>query len=223
MTVSLRLKCSRTEDAHGDPIVLDDVSDTVPVCGDGPEAEEAQSGVAAVARRHDRRAEERVARVREDRREHAPHAGGDGVVRLGLHRCFVLALEEAVKRIEVTNDFVRTRSKSRASEKLTGLGPSPSRILASEKHAARRLSSTWLASFWLAALRRRSTESLDLHLQSMQRRRAFVNSTLSGWTVRIASVRPCKKDFVIAGSYVDSVRPVSNLESEIRCSAHGAF
>src|SRR4051812_9439520 len=31
--------------------------------------------------------------------------------------------------------------------------------------------------------------------------------TLSGWTVLMASVRPCRKDFVIAGSYVLSTRP----------------
>lgn len=37
----------------------------------------------------------------------------------------------------------------------------------------------------------------------------LVKFTLSGCTVLIASVLPCKKLFVIAGSYVHSVRPSS--------------
>jgi hypothetical protein len=39
----------------------------------------------------------------------------------------------------------------------------------------------------------------------------FVNATLSGCTVRIASVRPCRNAFVIAGSYVHSMRPSGQL------------
>lgn len=42
----------------------------------------------------------------------------------------------------------------------------------------------------------------------------LVNSTLSSCTVRIASVRPCKNAFVIAGSYVHSVRPKGNQHHE---------
>jgi hypothetical protein len=42
----------------------------------------------------------------------------------------------------------------------------------------------------------------------------LMNSTLSGWTDRIASVLPCKYALVIAGSYTHSMRPGSAVKSE---------
>jgi hypothetical protein len=45
----------------------------------------------------------------------------------------------------------------------------------------------------------------------------FVNSALAGWTVRVASVRPCSNASIITGSYVHSVLPSGKkLHNQLR-------
>ena len=41
--------------------------------------------------------------------------------------------------------------------------------------------------------------------------RTVVKSTLSRWMDRIASVLPCMKDLVMAGSYTHSIRPTTSI------------
>lgn len=90
---------------HRDPVVLDDIPNPVAVRRDGPEAEEPERGVPAVARGEDGGPEEGVARIGEDVGE-ALRAGGRARGLVGVWRgierlAAELALEEAVEGVEV--------------------------------------------------------------------------------------------------------------------------
>jgi hypothetical protein len=54
---------------------------------------------------------------------------------------------------------------------------------------------------------REKKDQSDLMRDDFNQQHTLVNSTLSGCTERIASVRPCKNDLVIAGSYTHSILP----------------